>query len=87
MRILFAAKRRSDIATKWRKVIAMGVSPWNIENTTRSPEGTKGTRAFALPPFAPSGLHRCSCYGIHGLAPMATSFRPFGTTSVRIDDQ
>ena len=27
MRILLAAKRRSHIATKWRKVIAMGVSP------------------------------------------------------------
>ncbi len=55
MRILLAAKRRSDIAAKWRKVIAMGISPWNIENTTRSPEGTKGTRAFAYP-FAPSAL-------------------------------
>jgi len=67
-----------------------GVSPWNIENTTRSPEGTKGTRAFALPPFAPSGLRgspRCSCYRIHGLAPMATSIRPFGTRSIRINAQ
>ena len=86
MRILLAAKRRSHIATKWRKVIAMGVSPWNIEDTTRSPEGTKGTRTFASP-FPPSGLPRCSCYRIHGLAPMATSFRPFGTRSVRIDAQ
>jgi hypothetical protein len=49
MRILLAAKRRSDIATKWRKVIAMGVSPWLIENTMRSPEGMKGTRASASP--------------------------------------
>jgi hypothetical protein len=84
MRILVAAKPRSDIATKWRKVIAMGVSPWNIENSTRSPKGTKGTRAFASPfrPFGPSGLPRCSCYRIHGLTrltPMATSFRPSGT--------
>ena len=54
MRILVAAKQRSDIATKWRKVIAMGESPWNIENSMRSPEGTKGTRAFASP-FRPFG--------------------------------
>ena len=27
----------------------MGVGPWNIENTTRSPEGTKGTWAFDSP--------------------------------------
>ena len=44
-----AIEERSDIATKWRKVVAMGVSPWNIENKTRSPEGTKGNRAFASP--------------------------------------
>ena len=55
MRILLAAKRRSHIATKWRKVIAMGVSPWNIEETTRSPEGTKGNRTFSSP-FASSTL-------------------------------
>ena len=53
-RILVAAKQRPDIATKWRKVIAMGASPWNIENSTRSLEGTKGTRAFASP-FRPFG--------------------------------
>jgi hypothetical protein len=62
----------------------MGVSPWNIENTTRSPEGTKGTRAFASP-FGPSGLPRFSCYRIHRLAPMATLFRPFGTRNALID--
>ncbi len=47
MRILLAAKRRSDIATKWRKVVAMGVSPWNIENTMRSPFGAPPL--FVLP--------------------------------------
>ena len=69
MRILLAAKRRSDIATKWRKVIAMGVSPWNIENTTRRvPKGRKelghslpssglrGSPLFVLPnPWARAG--------------------------------
>ena len=30
MRILLAAKRRSDIATKWRKVIAIGRKPSSL---------------------------------------------------------
>ena len=72
-----ATKWRQVVATKWRSVVAMGVSPWNTIDTSRSPEGTKGSPAPA-PPFAPSGLFNQS-YANHGLAPMATTFRPFGT--------
>ncbi len=49
---------------------------------SRRDERNSGIR-LPFRPFAPSGLPRCSCYRIHGLAPKATSFRPFGTRSVR----
>jgi len=81
MRILLAAKRRSDIATKWRKVTAIGRKPMEHREhnaKSRRDERNTGIR-FPFRPFGPSGLPRCSCYRIHGLAPMATSFRPFGT--------
>lgn len=66
-------------ATEWRHDVAMGVSPWN-RNPHRavSPEGTAGT---VTPPthVAPSGLCARSELPIHGLAPVATTCRPFGT--------
>jgi len=77
-RQVVATKRRSGVAAKRRQDVAMGVSPWISKHATRSPEGTKGSPS-SRPPFAPSGLPNQSRYANHGLAPMATTFRPFGT--------
>jgi hypothetical protein len=52
----------------------MGASPWLSEQNDQSPEGTKDAVPFAL-----SGLNAFAIAIIHGLAPMATAFRPFGT--------
>jgi len=66
-------------ATKWRHDVATGASPWNIDQThTRSPEGTTGTTAPRVP-FAPSGLVAVFRHSLHGLTPVATPYRPFGT--------
>ena len=66
-------------ATKWRNDVAMGVSPWNRNpHDPVSPEGTAGNPARPIH-VAPSGLvDRIRPY-IHGLAPVATTCRPFGT--------
>ena len=72
---------RARLAAERRQDVAMGVSPWNTKQTTHSPEGTKGTLA-SEPPFAPLGLRDPSPNATHGLAPMATAFRPFRTETV-----
>lgn len=69
----------ASIAAMRRNDVAMGVSPWNTNDSTRvSPEGTKGGPRRARS-FAPSGLSIQKTTSFHGLAPMATAFRPFGT--------
>ncbi|GAA5507617.1 hypothetical protein Rcae01_03074 [Novipirellula caenicola] len=59
----------SRTATKWRQVVAMGVSPWKAYTLyTASPEGTTGDSMTAIP-VAPSGLCDRVCPRIHGLTP------------------
>ena len=71
-----AACRRL-LATKWRNDVAMGVSPWNTNPTHRaSPEGTTGKGTLTIH-VAPSGLFDRVRPRIHGLAPVATIYRPF----------
>ncbi|GAA5507616.1 hypothetical protein Rcae01_03073 [Novipirellula caenicola] len=61
--------RDSRTATKWRQVVAMGVSPWNAYTScAASPEGTTGDSTPAIP-VAPSGLCDRDCPRIHGLTP------------------
>ena len=71
------------IATKWQNVVAMGASPWNT-NTQHdmSPEGTAGT-SFHFAPWGLQRSHAITNHAItnHGLAPVATTSRPFGTES------
>ena len=90
-----AATRRHDVATgvsPWimktrcaglaatrRHDVAMGVSPW-VRETHRaaSPEGTTCGEPIDGP-VAPLGLGNRGRFVDHGLAPMATTCRPFGT--------
>ena len=70
---------RLSPATKWRNDVAMGVSPWNENpHDAMSPEGTTGNPARPIH-VAPSGLRVRFDLPIHGLAPVATTCRPFGT--------
>ena len=56
----------------------MGESPWlGRRNGVTSPEGT--TRNAVRRHVAPSGLAVAGVDSFHGLAPVATTFRPFGT--------
>ena len=90
-----AATRRHDVATgvsPWimktrfaglaatrRHDVAMGVSPWIIEtHRAASPEGTTCGEPIDGP-VAPLGLGNRGRFVDHGLAPMATTCRPFGT--------
>ncbi len=60
----------------------MGVSPWKRNpRCAVSPEGTAGieTRPF---PAAPSGLRARIGPRNHGLTPVATTCRPFGTNEL-----
>ena len=73
-----ATKWQNESATKWRNDIATGASPWNVfPSESTSPAGTTGGRK-TVAPFAPSGLGFV-WDGNHGLTPVATSDRPFGT--------
>ncbi len=66
-------------ATTWRKAVAMGASPWDAKrNGSPSPEGTAGgQRQRYLPPLR--GFERVTRHDVHGLTPVATACRPFGT--------
>ena len=67
-----------DSATKWRNDIATGASPWNVfPSESTSPAGTAGG-CETVTHVAPSGLGFV-WDGNHGLTPVATSDRPFGT--------
>ena len=56
----------------------MGVSPWRTNLTHGvSPEGTTGNDSQTIH-VAPSGLLDLVAH-IHGLTPVATTYRPFGT--------
>ena len=66
-----AATRRHDVA--------MGVSPWIIEtHRAASPEGTTCGEPIDGH-VAPLGLGNRGRFVDHGLAPMATTYRPVGT--------
>ena len=67
-----------DSAAERRHDVAMGVSPWTTVPTLRlSPKGaTRGIAARI--PVALSGLERV-LNAHHGLTPVATACRPFGT--------
>jgi len=68
----------SPSAATRRNFVAMGVSPWTDERLrVSSPEGTTGTSFH----FAPLGLSRSDAFVAHGLAPVATTYRPVGTDS------
>ena len=69
-----AATRPPFSAATRRQDVAMGVSPWPSDSIKRSPDGTTGSVASG-----PSGLHAC-VHGNHGLKPVATTYRPFGTS-------
>ena len=69
-----AATRQAFSAATRRQDVAMGVSPWPSDSIKRSPDGTTGSVASG-----PSGLHAC-VHGNHGLKPVATTYRPFGTS-------
>ena len=77
-----AATRYCDSAATRRQGVATGASPWNaIQHGALSPNGT--TRGVARRiPVALSGLVHVSD-GDHGLAPVATTCRPFGAESRR----
>ena len=71
--------RPSPQATNWRHDVAMGVSPWNrVPHRIASPDGTTGASAHTTH-VALSGLVDLVDSPIHGLAPVATACRPFGT--------
>ncbi len=92
--VRFAAERRHDVATgarPWnatmvdvlaaerRHVVAMGVSPWIVGNERElSPNGTTGIAGMQRP-VAPLGLRWMCASVTHGLAPVATTCRPFVT--------
>ena len=69
-------------ATEWRNDVAMGVSPWS-EGPTSSivPKGRqdRSPHPFLSPP---PGLEVRVCSRIHGLAPVATTCRLFGTKAL-----
>ena len=66
-------------AAKWRNDVAMGVSPWKRNpHHAVSPEGTTGNSTRTIH-VAPSGLVGCVGPLNHGFAPVATTYRPFGT--------
>jgi len=68
------------LAATRRHAVAMGVSPWNADPKLRfSPNGaTRGvSRGIRV---APLGLGVCGAAD-HGLTPVATTCRPFGTES------
>ena len=89
-----AAEKRHDVATGaglWnatmvdisaaerRHVVAMGASPWIVGDERKlSPNGTAGIAGMQRP-SAPLGLGWMVASVNHGLAPVATSCRPFGT--------
>ena len=75
-----AATRRCDSAAERRHDVAMGVSPWNAGPICGlSPNGTTGRLAPRIR-VALAGL-RCVTNTYHGLTPVATAYRPFGTES------
>ena len=77
-----AATRRQhgDSAATRRHDVAMGVSPWNGgQKCALSPNGTTRIAASRIP-VALSGLERV-LNAHHGLTPVATACRPFGTES------
>ena len=63
-----------------RHVVAMGVSPWLRGNRPRPKPQTGRYESSLL-----SSLRDFAAWGdtVHGLTPMATSCRPFGTKTLR----
>ncbi len=75
-------KSQTSEATKWRHDVAMGASPWNVALREEIIESRRdGRRLPGCWPVAPSGLQSDGAACFHGLAPVATSCRPFGTES------
>ena len=69
-----------DSATKWRQGVAMGVSPWKSGcRWGLSPSGATQNHGHRIR-VAPLGLGHVGDAN-HGLTPMATTCRPFGTES------
>ena len=65
-------------ATKWRKVVAMGASPWNAKTYGEVPKGRKELSA-SQDLSALRGFPIIRTTQSIWLAPMATTFRPLGT--------
>ena len=67
-------------ATEWRQVVATGASPWILFQTAFfSPSGTTGVSAALF--MSSLRDSRSLFFSVHGLAPVATTCRPVGTTS------
>jgi len=67
-------------ATEWRQVVATGASPWILfQKAFFSPSGTTGVSAALF--MSSLRDSRSLFFSVHGLAPVATTCRPVGTTS------